>query len=298
MNLDKPSSLQQARSDFDQLVIKLRPKLHRYCARMTGSAVDGEDVVQEALAKAFFALSAEAGIENLEAWMFRIAHNAALDFLRRRQREREVLEAEESEVDTPEDEHARADSAKLALTTFMHLVPRQRSCVILKDVLGYSIREIGNLIDATDMAVKAALHRGREHLSELGERINEDLPFVMDTAARARLSDYIARFNARDFDALRNLLAEDVRLDLVGRHAASGKVEVGNYFGNYDRVSDWRLSLGYVDGRPAILVADPRAQSAAPPYFVLVEWVGKEICAIRDFRYARYVADEAVIAEE
>ena len=75
-----------ARDHFEQLVGKLRPKLHRYCARMTGSAVDGEDIVQDTLIKALAALPNVGVIDNPEGWLFRIAHNTALDFLRRRAR--------------------------------------------------------------------------------------------------------------------------------------------------------------------------------------------------------------------
>src|SRR5689334_1006980 len=84
----------ESRAAFDRLAGALRPKLHRYCARMTGSVIDGEDVVQEALAKAFEALPAAGPLASPEAWLFRIAHNAALDFLRRRARQ-EKLRAEE-----------------------------------------------------------------------------------------------------------------------------------------------------------------------------------------------------------
>ena len=73
---------------FERLFGELRPKLHRYCARMTGSVIDGEDVLQEALAKAIEALPNAGPIANPEGWLFRIAHNAALDFLRRRAREK------------------------------------------------------------------------------------------------------------------------------------------------------------------------------------------------------------------
>src|SRR5277367_5766974 len=69
---------------FEHLVGELRPKLHRYCARMTGSAVDGEDIVQDAAIKALAALPSVGVIDNPEGWLFRIAHNTALDFLRRR----------------------------------------------------------------------------------------------------------------------------------------------------------------------------------------------------------------------
>jgi len=76
----------EARVDWEDLVERLRPILHRYCSRMTGSVIDGEDVVQEALLNAFAALSKSHAIENPDRWLVRIAHNAALDFLRRRSR--------------------------------------------------------------------------------------------------------------------------------------------------------------------------------------------------------------------
>src|ERR1700729_3197270 len=73
-----------ARDQFEQLVGQVRAKLHRYCARMTGSAVDGEDILQDALTKALAALPNVGVIDNPEGWLFRIAHNTALDFLRHR----------------------------------------------------------------------------------------------------------------------------------------------------------------------------------------------------------------------
>jgi RNA polymerase sigma-70 factor (ECF subfamily) len=69
-----------------RLMAEMRPRLHRYCARMVGSAADGEDAVQEALTNASEALSTAGAIERPESWLFRIAHNAALDALRRRRR--------------------------------------------------------------------------------------------------------------------------------------------------------------------------------------------------------------------
>src|SRR6476660_9564032 len=74
-------------ADINSLLIAMRPKLHRYCARMTGSVIDGEDVLQDALIKAVEAFPAAGPIGNPEGWLFRIAHNTALDFLRRRNRQ-------------------------------------------------------------------------------------------------------------------------------------------------------------------------------------------------------------------
>ena len=77
-----PPSLADAREQFLALVAGVRPELHRYCARLTGSVIEGEDLVQETLAKALYALSLSAEVPPLRPWLFRVAHNAALDHLR------------------------------------------------------------------------------------------------------------------------------------------------------------------------------------------------------------------------
>ena len=74
-------------ADIERLLVAMRPRLHRYCARMVGSVIDGEDVLQDALTRAVEAQAGANNIENPEGWLFRIAHNAALDFLRRRNRQ-------------------------------------------------------------------------------------------------------------------------------------------------------------------------------------------------------------------
>jgi RNA polymerase sigma-70 factor (ECF subfamily) len=109
-----------------RLAAALRPRLHRYCARMIGSAIDGEDVVQDALAKAAEALATAGAIEKPESWLFRIAHNAALDALRRRKRQ----SADRSDLDMAElaDPAAAADvriAAASSLAVFLRLPPRK-----------------------------------------------------------------------------------------------------------------------------------------------------------------------------
>ncbi|MGZ5836072.1 MAG: RNA polymerase sigma factor, partial [Xanthobacteraceae bacterium] len=89
-------STPDARVAFDRLLTELRPKLHRYCARMTGSVIDGEDVLQDALVKAIEAFSENPAIANPDGWLFRIAHNAALDFLRRRTRQNKMFTDEDA----------------------------------------------------------------------------------------------------------------------------------------------------------------------------------------------------------
>jgi RNA polymerase sigma-70 factor (ECF subfamily) len=280
--------------DFEDRLKALRPRLHRYCARMTGSAVNGEDVLQDTLVKALHARAEGAKVDNLEGWLFRIAHNAAFDFLRRRARQDAARSDEDPDmivdpVSTTDDRQIAAAS----LHTFMRLPVAQRSCVVLMDVLGYSLQEIAEVIDGTIPAVKAALNRGRARLRELAlERDDRPLP-VLPAAERSLLNAYVDRFNARDFDAIRDMLADEVRLELVNKTRMNGKREVGRYFGNYSLVHDWQLVPGFVDRHPAILVRDPRDASATPTYFVLLDWAGDRLVGIRDFRHARYATEGA-----
>jgi RNA polymerase sigma-70 factor (ECF subfamily) len=142
-------------------------------------------------------------------------------------------------------------------------------------------------------AVKAALHRGRTRLRELADE-PDDLPLAkLSDADRDRLGAYVAHFNARDFDAIRAMIADDVRLELVSKTRMNGKAEVSRYFGNYEKVGDWRLVPGLVESRPAILVFDPNEPGAGPKYFMLLQWSADKVAAIRDFRHAAYVIDGA-----
>lgn len=283
----------QDMTGFDRLASALRPKLHRYCARMTGSAIDGEDVVQDALVKAIEGRAAAGELAHPEAWLFRIAHNTALDFLRRRGRRGEV--GLDEGLDLIVDPVAAADDREIAragLHHFMHLPPAQRSSVILMDVLGYSLAEIAAMTETGIPAVKAALHRGRTRLRQLLQQADEIPPPAMTARERQLLVRYADRFNARDFDALRDMLAEEVRLDLVGRLRRAGRRDVSGYFSNYSTQSDWHLVPGLVEGHPALLVYDPQGPAADVQYFVLLQWEDDRITAIRDFRYARHVTGE------
>ncbi|MGC2811666.1 MAG: RNA polymerase sigma factor, partial [Bradyrhizobium sp.] len=202
-----------AASGIDALLVAIRPKLHRYCARMVGSVIDGEDVLQDALIKAVESYPSAAPLGNAEGWLFRIAHNTALDFLRRRTRQDKLRSGEELDmIADPADPVASRQIAGASLRTFMRLPVAQRSSVILMDVLGCSLQELCDVMDFSMPAVKAALHRGRARLRELAAE-PDDMPHPpLSAAERDRLGAYVAHFNARDFDAVRAMIADDVRL--------------------------------------------------------------------------------------
>ena len=286
-----------ATAGIDRLLAAMRPRLHRYCARMVGSVIDGEDVLQDAMIKAVESFPTAGTISNPEGWLFRIAHNTALDFLRRRNRQDALRSGEEVDMIADQlDAVLSRQIASASLRTFMRLPLAQRSSVILMDVLGCSLQEVCEVMDLTLAAVKAALHRGRAQLRDFANEPEEVPQPKLSDADRKRLSTYVTHFNARDFDAIRAMIADDVRLELVNKTRMSGKAEVSRYFGNYSKISDWHLVPGSVEGRPAILVFDPDATGAGPKYFMLLNWQADKVADIRDFRHAPYVIEGAEIS--
>jgi RNA polymerase sigma-70 factor, ECF subfamily len=278
-----------------RLMAELRPRLHRYCTRMVGSAFEGEDVVQDALASAIQAFPASGEIQHPEGWLMRIAHNAALDMLRRRKRQG-FLESDET-LSNLVDDGAQADArvaATASLAHFLHLSALQRSCVVLTDVLGYSLTETAAILSVSLAAVKAALHRGRGRLREVVDA-PDDLKPRLNHADLERLRAYADRFNARDFDALRDLLSEEVRLDLVNRTRLAGRKDVSVYFTRYEQNVGCWLTPGWTENRLVLLARDPNVSKADIAYVILLDWSDERIAAIRDFRFAPYVVESLTV---
>ena len=273
-----------ARDDFERLLGELRPKLHRYCARMTGSAVDGEDIVQDAMIKAIAALPDTGVIGNPEGWLFRIAHNTALDFLRRRARqpllqEEEVLDM----IAAPESRGPDDEVTTMSLRTFMRLPALQRSAVILKDVLDHSLDEVSSITGASEAAAKSALQRGRARLREFAAEPADMSSPMLSGASRVLLIKYVEGFKTGDFDTVRAMLADDVKLDLVAKQRKQGKSEVAAYYAAYAAAKQWAFAAGVADGRAAMLVYDRGISLETPAYFVALDFEGDHVVSIHDF---------------
>lgn len=264
------------------LVGDVRPELHRYCARLTGSVIDGEDIVQETLAKAFYALSLLVEVPPLRPWLFRIAHHRALDFLKSHGRKYVEPVADWDEVASFEDKPDPA-VVRAALASFLSLPVAQRSAVILKDVLGHSLEETAETMGTSVMAVKAALVRGRRKLLDQTSEAQARAPSLAELERYARL------FNARDWDGIRALVSDDCRLDLVSKSQRRGK-QVGAYFARYEK-EPLSARVARVESRPALLVYRPG--EATPAYFILLEFEAGLVTFIRDFRYVPYITQEA-----
>jgi len=154
-----------------ETITQLRPRLHRYCSRMTGSVMDGEDVVQDALFEAYRKLDQYDDSRPLGPWLFGIAHNRCIDFLRRRG----VRVAAETTAMGP-DSVMPATPPVLGVgraveQLVMSLPPKERACILLKDVFDYTLEEIAELVGSTMGGVKAALNRGRSKLAASPEPV-------------------------------------------------------------------------------------------------------------------------------
>lgn len=275
--------------EFETRLQELRPRLHRYCARMTGSVVDGEDVLQDALIKALHARAEGQQVENLGGWLLRIAHNTSLDFLRQRARRNVVPLTEELEGAAM----PQVEILTVGFQTFLQLPELQRCAVILKDVLGHSVEEVAAIASCTPAAAKSALQRGRVALRKLaGQGADARVPLPAD-ANRDAVAAYVRLFQDGDFDAIRAMLAEEVRLELVNRLRLAGRAGVAPYFTRYAGEPKWRFALGAVEGRLAMLVFDSGGAMEQPSHFVLLAWQGGQISAIRDFLFAPYVMETA-----
>jgi RNA polymerase sigma-70 factor (ECF subfamily) len=279
-----------ARQAFEHESERLRPDLHRFCTRMTGSVSDGEDMVQDALTHAFYRLPELREGTSLRAWLFRIAHNRCIDLLRRRK----ALVPLDEEMATDADADSDLEQKQLARSTlsaiFSELPPKERASVVLKDVLGYSLEETAEITSSNVGAVKAALHRARQKL-ERSATLGRPKAFAPND--QRLIETYLERFNQRDWEGVRALLSEDARLEVMSRtegpfHSA--------YFQNYSKLSwEWRLGLADVEGT-TMLVHFRRTDGEWRPHSVIV--IGVEdgrVSLIRDYVHIDYLLSGAQV---
>jgi RNA polymerase sigma-70 factor, ECF subfamily len=229
---------------FRQIVENHRAMLHAHCYRMLGSLHDAEDALQDTLLRAWRGLPEFGGRSSLRTWLYRIATNACIDAIARRPKR--VLPVDYGPATAPTledvqpqplvesvwvepypdealglaDGHAAPDAryeqreaVELAfIASLQHLPATQRAVLILRDVLGFSAREVAESLDTTVISVNSALQRARKTVAErLPERSQQEtLRSVGDKPMRELVEAYLDAWARADVDALRELLAEDV----------------------------------------------------------------------------------------
>lgn len=256
---------------FAQLIEPYRGELHAHCYRMSGSVHDADDVMSDVLLRAWSGLPGFAGRTSVRRWLFQIATNACLTMIARRGNRvlpvdlsapadpGSVLASARSDVhwlqpypdavdERPDRRVERRADVELAfVAALQHLPGNERAALLLREVIGFSAREVAELMDTTAAGVNSALQRARRIV---GER----RPVVSDHADTQPVVDnYVRAFEAGDVDAMVSLLTDDVTWSMPPTPTwFQGVSAVTAFLTDYPMQVRWRHLVTSANGAPAV----------------------------------------------
>src|SRR3954452_2097116 len=215
---------------YRELVEPHRRELHAHCYRMLGSVQDAEDALQDALLRAWRSLDRFEGRSSPRSWLYRIATNTCLDALNKRPAKRELpIDRDPDEAplaetvwlepypDDPDAAYEARESVELAfVAALQHLPPNQRAVLILREVLGFSAKEVAEILDTTPASVNSALQRARASVDERTPAQSQQatLRALGDDEIRALVERYVDAWNRGDVDAVVSMLAEEATFSM------------------------------------------------------------------------------------
>jgi RNA polymerase sigma-70 factor (ECF subfamily) len=232
---------------FRRLVEPHRAELHAHCYRMLGSVHDAEDALQDAMLRAWRGLCRFDGRSALRRWLYRITTNTCLDTLARRPKRvlpidygppagHEPDEPGEPLADSvwvepypdesvgladgyasPDARYEQREAVELAfVAALQHLPPRQRAVLVLREVLGFSAKEVSESLGTSVASVNSALQRARKAVDErLPEESQQTtMRSLGDERVREIVQSFVDAFEQGDIDAIVGLLAEDARFEM------------------------------------------------------------------------------------
>jgi RNA polymerase sigma-70 factor, ECF subfamily len=163
---------------FEEVVRATHRQVYTQALRLVRDRHEAEDVAQEAYLRVYRGLAGFRGDALFETWLYRIVANTAMNHLRRRGRFGDLMpEPDDERMDPTAPDAQPADQAidREALRSALEALPEPaRGIVIMKDVYGLSCQEIGDMVGASEGAIKVRLHRARHRLKDVlfesGER--------------------------------------------------------------------------------------------------------------------------------
>lgn len=248
---------------FVDATADMRPEMFAFGLRLTRNPFDGEDLVQDALIRAFGAAAwQDGGIRDIRSYLFRTMANLWIDEQRR---SREVVR---ELIDNVADQSAaRGDDVIMlrdaAEHLFGELAPRERAAIVLHEAFGYRHAEIADLLSTTDGAIRSALHRAKTRLAA----DTETTSIASDRVDRGVVDKFVAAFSAADVPALRDLLVDDV--------------EAAVFPSGVGRGADWVVERGWIRG--CLYHHHPDLERAGVPFpneVQVVEIAGEPVVAV------------------
>jgi RNA polymerase sigma-70 factor (ECF subfamily) len=297
---------------FEELVGPYRRELHVHCYRYLGSFQDAEDVLQESLLAAWQGLDRFDG-RSLRAWLYRIATNRCLNYLRDASRRPQAANLPESAYplagaarsddpwwlepypdtlieDVSPGPEARYDARESIALSFVaglqHLPAQQRAVLVLRDVLGFSAPEAAEILGSTRASVNSALQRARSGFHPAGDRDRIALPRSGQEAEVVHR--FVDAYEGGDVEGLVALLTKDVRVTMPpDPYQFSGRRAVADHV--RQTVGFWGQGLKLVPTRannqPAVgyYLPDPSAGVHRAGGLLVLTVSRDQICAITRF---------------
>lgn len=302
---------------FSLLVAPYQQGVHIHCYRMLGSLHEAEDLLQEALLRAWRALDRFEERSSFRGWLYRIATNACLDTLKRRRRRvlpdayspaadpfaapapaaadvswlepypDRLLDAHEDA--DPERRYEARETIELTfITAIQCLSPRQRAVLILRDALGFSARETAAMLEGSLASVNGALRRARAAIEESdGLRVPSGASALAEEEATL-VGRYVRAWEAADVNALVALLREDARMTMPPTPSwYLGRAAISEFFAGFfagEVGADTRLVATGANRQPALAVYTRLPGDVYRPLAVKVLTIeGGTIAAITGF---------------
>jgi RNA polymerase sigma-70 factor (ECF subfamily) len=231
---------------FRRLVEAQRGALHSYCYRMLGSFHDAEDALQETMLRIWRGLPRYEGRSALSTWLYRIATNVCLDAIGRRPKrvlpidggaaiEQPVSIEPYADDDpglvdsaaTPDDRYEQREALERALSAAIeHLPARQRAVLLLREVLGFSAKEVSEILGSTVASTNSSLQRARRRLEErLPEQSRQaSVDSRGDVTVRETVESLVDAFERGDVDTIVRLLAGDEAFAAHARWRRRGSI--------------------------------------------------------------------------